>query len=110
MSGATRGGRCATTTRPWPITAEPSISPMTGPRPIATARMIDDDLDKAIADFQLAVAKDPEEPFLRLLLFVAESRDGQRADAQGRLAAYAKAHQDQAWPQPIVDLFLGEGS
>lgn len=76
----------------------------------ATARMIDDDLDEAIADFQLAVAKDPEEPFLRLLLFVAESRDGQRADAQGRLAAYAKAHQDQAWPRPIVDLFLGQGS
>lgn len=76
----------------------------------ATARLIGGDLDKAIDDFQLAVAKDPEEPFLRLLLFVAEARDGAREDAEGRLAAYAQEHQDQAWPRPIVDLFLGRGS
>ncbi len=76
----------------------------------ATARLIDGDVKKAIADFQLAVAKDPDEPFLRLLLFVAEARNGAREDAEGRLAAYAQEHKDAAWPRPIVDLFLGRGS
>lgn len=76
----------------------------------ATARLIDGDAKRAIADFQLAVVHDPEEPFLRLLLFVAEARNGAKEDAEGRLAAYAQEHKDQAWPRPIVDLFLGQGS
>jgi tetratricopeptide (TPR) repeat protein len=76
----------------------------------ATARLIDGDLDRAVADFQLAVAKDPEEPFLRLLLFVAEARNGDREDAAGRLEAYVQEHKDPAWPRPIVDLFLDRGS
>ena len=76
----------------------------------ATARLIEGDLDRAIADFEQAVIHDPEEPFLRLLLFVAEARNGKRAAAEGRLAAYAAEHEIPAWPKPIVDLFLNRGS
>ena len=76
----------------------------------ATARLIDGDMKRAIADFQSAVKHDPEEPFLRLLLFVAEARNGEREDAEGRLNAYAGAHAETAWPRPLVDLFLGRGS
>lgn len=76
----------------------------------ATARLIEGDLQRAIADFEQAVIHDPEEPFLRLLLFVAEARAGNRTEAEGRLAAYAAEHEIPAWPKPIVDLFLGRGS
>ena len=76
----------------------------------ATARLIEGDVKRAIADFQQAVIHDPEEPFLRLLLFVAEARNGAREEAEGRLAAYAAEREIPAWPRPIVDLFLGRGS
>lgn len=76
----------------------------------ATARLIDGDLKRAIADFEQAVINDPEEPFLRLLLFVAEARAGNRQAAEGRLAAYATEHAVGPWPKPIIDLFLGRGS
>lgn len=76
----------------------------------ATARLIAGDLPRAIADFEQAVARDPQEPFLRLLLFVAQARSGARDDAEGRLSAYAAAHEIPAWPRPIVDLFLGRGT
>lgn len=76
----------------------------------ATARLIDGDFKRAVADFEQAVIHDPEEPFLRLLLFVAEARGGAREAAEGRLGAYAGEHEIGAWPRPIVDLFLGRGS
>lgn len=76
----------------------------------ATARLIGGDTKRAIADYQQAVSHDPQEPFLRLLLFVAEARNGAREEAEGRLAAYAATHAETAWPRPIVDLFLGRGS
>ena len=76
----------------------------------ATAQLIEGDMARAIADFEQAVIHDPEEPFLRLLLFTAEARSGSRAAAEGRLAAYAAEHEIPAWPKPIVDLFLGRGS
>src|SRR5206468_5678553 len=60
--------------------------------------------------FQLAVKYDPEEPFVHLLLFIAQARAGEKDQAKGALAAYAASHQNEAWPRPIVDLFLGQGS
>lgn len=74
----------------------------------ATARLIDGDEQRAIEDFRLAVKYDPDEPFVRLLLFIAQSRAGQKEEAQGVLAAYAHEHQGRDWPRPIIDLFLGE--
>jgi lipoprotein NlpI/V8-like Glu-specific endopeptidase len=76
----------------------------------ATARLIDGDEKRAIEDFRLAVKYDPEEPFVRLLLFIAQARAGQQEDAKGALAAYAESHGSADWPRPIVDLFLGKGS
>jgi len=76
----------------------------------ATARLIDGDEKHAIDDFRHAVQFDPGEPFVRLLLFIAQARAGQKEEAQGMLAAYADSHEDQEWPRPIVDLFLGKGS
>jgi lipoprotein NlpI/V8-like Glu-specific endopeptidase len=76
----------------------------------ATARLIEGDEKRAIEDFRLAVKYDPEEPFVRLLLFIAQARAGQQEDARGALAAYAENHRSTDWPRPIVDLFLGEGS
>jgi tetratricopeptide (TPR) repeat protein/V8-like Glu-specific endopeptidase len=76
----------------------------------ATARLIDGDEKRAIEDFKLAVKRDPDEPFVRLLLFIAQSRAGQGEEARGMLTAYAGAHKDPAWPRPIIDLFLGKGT
>jgi lipoprotein NlpI/V8-like Glu-specific endopeptidase len=76
----------------------------------ATARMIDGDEKRAIEDYKLAVKYDPEEPFVHLLLFIAQSRAGEADQAKGMLAAYAQGQHGAAWPRPIVDLFLGEGS
>jgi lipoprotein NlpI len=76
----------------------------------ATARMIDGDEKRAIEDFRSAVKYDPEEPFVHLLLFIAQARAGEKDEAKGVLAAYAEGHQGDAWPRPIINLFLGEGS
>jgi lipoprotein NlpI/V8-like Glu-specific endopeptidase len=76
----------------------------------ATARMIDGDMKRAVQDFALAVKYDPEEPFVHLLLFIAQARAGQEDAAKGALAAYAEGHHEDDWPQPIIDLFLGRGS
>ncbi|HET6158125.1 MAG TPA: tetratricopeptide repeat protein [Dongiaceae bacterium] len=75
----------------------------------ATARLIDGDETRAIEDFRLAVQYDPEEPFVHLLLYIAEARAGDLNAARGALAAYADARPHADWPQPIVDLFLGRG-
>lgn len=80
----------------------------------ATARLIDGDQKRAIEDFRLAVQHDPDEPFVRLLLFIAQSRAGQEEEARGALAAWAHdwTHGEESgqWPRPIVDLFLGKAS
>jgi rhomboid protease GluP len=76
----------------------------------ATARLIDGDEKRAIQDFQHAVKYDPEEPFVHLLLFIAQSRAGQKDEARSLLAAYAGNHKSAAWPRPIIELFLGQGS
>jgi lipoprotein NlpI/V8-like Glu-specific endopeptidase len=76
----------------------------------ATARLIDGDAKRAADDFQRAVAFDGDEPFVRLLLYIAQTRAGDEAAAKNGLAAYAASYQEQQWPRPIVDLFLGRGS
>ncbi|HEV8391965.1 MAG TPA: hypothetical protein VGQ35_19080, partial [Dongiaceae bacterium] len=76
----------------------------------ATARLIDGDERSAVEDFRKAVAFDPEEPFVHLLLFIAQTRAGNKEAAQSALATYAENHPKQDWPRPIVDLFLGRGS
>ena len=76
----------------------------------ATARLIDGDEKRAIEDFRHAVQFDPGEPFVRLLLYIAQVRGGEKAQAQAMLTAYADQHADDDWPRPIVDLFLGKGS
>jgi lipoprotein NlpI/V8-like Glu-specific endopeptidase len=76
----------------------------------ATARMIDGDEKRAIEDFRRAVQLDAKEPFAHLLLFIAQARAGELEMAKAGLETYAAAHQDQAWPRPIIDLFLGRGS
>ncbi|MEZ5830687.1 MAG: tetratricopeptide repeat protein [Dongiaceae bacterium] len=76
----------------------------------ATARLINGDEKRAIEDFRHAAKFDPEEPFVHLLLYIAQARAGEKEEARSALAAYAESHHDQAWPRPIVDLFLGHGS
>jgi len=76
----------------------------------ATARMIDGDEKHAVEDFRHAAKFDPAEPFVHLLLFIAQARAGEPDAAKSMLAGYAESHQTQDWPRPIIDLFLGRGS
>ena len=76
----------------------------------ATARMIDGDEARAIEDYRLAVKYDPAEPFVHLLLFIAQARAGELDEAKSALADYADGHQNADWPRPIIDLFLGKGT
>jgi lipoprotein NlpI/V8-like Glu-specific endopeptidase len=76
----------------------------------ATARMIDGDQARAVEDFRRAVQFDPDDPFVHLLLFIAQARAGEMDAARQALEAYAAAHPGDAWPRPIVDLYLGRGS
>jgi lipoprotein NlpI/V8-like Glu-specific endopeptidase len=76
----------------------------------ATAWLIDGDEKRAVEDFRLAVKLDPEEPFVHLLLFIAQARAGEKKAAESALAAYADSHHAEDWPRPIIDLFLGRGS
>jgi lipoprotein NlpI/V8-like Glu-specific endopeptidase len=76
----------------------------------ATAWLIDGDEKRAVGDFRQAVKLDPEEPFVHLLLFIAQARAGEKAAAESALAAYADSHHAEDWPRPIIDLFLGRGS
>ncbi len=76
----------------------------------ATARMIDGNEMRAIEDFRRAAEFDPDEPFVNLLLYIAQARAGELEAARTGLEAYATRHQSQDWPRPIVDLFLGRGS
>ena len=76
----------------------------------ATARLIDGDETRAVEDFRHAVQFDPKEPFVHLLLFIAQTRAGDEDAAKSALAGYAASQQGQDWPRPIVDLFLGRGS
>jgi lipoprotein NlpI/V8-like Glu-specific endopeptidase len=76
----------------------------------ATARLIDGDEKRAIEDFRHAVQLDADEPFVHLLLYIAQARAGDEKAAKSALAAYADGHQVQDWPRPIIDLFLGRGS
>jgi lipoprotein NlpI/V8-like Glu-specific endopeptidase len=76
----------------------------------ATTRMIDGDAKRAIADFRRAVQLDPDEPFVHLLLYIAQARAGDLEAAKAGLAAYAEENQSHDWPRPIVDLYLGHGS
>jgi len=75
-----------------------------------TAWLIDGDEKRAVEDFRLAVKLDPEEPFVHLLLFIAQARAGEKKAAESALAAYADSHHAEDWPRPIIDLFLGRGS
>jgi len=76
----------------------------------ATARLIDGDATRAVEDFRHAVQFDPEEPFVHLLLFIAQVRAGDKEAAKSALTTYAANHRDLDWPRPIIDLFLGRGS
>jgi lipoprotein NlpI/V8-like Glu-specific endopeptidase len=76
----------------------------------ATAWLIDGDEKRAVEDFRQAVKLDPEEPFVHLLLFIAQARAGEKKAAESTLAAYADSHHAEDWPRPIIDLFLGRGS
>ena len=76
----------------------------------ATARLIDDDAKRAVEDFRKAVQLDPNEPFVHLLLFIAQARAGDMEGAKTALARHAENYQAANWPRPIVDLFLGHGS
>ncbi|HKP27537.1 MAG TPA: tetratricopeptide repeat protein [Dongiaceae bacterium] len=76
----------------------------------ATARLIDGDAKRAVEDFRHAVQLDPNEPFVHLLLFIAQARAGDLDGAKTQLAQHAESIQAANWPRPIVDLFLGHGS
>jgi lipoprotein NlpI/V8-like Glu-specific endopeptidase len=76
----------------------------------ATARLIAGDPKRAAEDFRRSAAFDPDEPFVQLLLFIAQARAGDLAGAKAVLAQYDAQHGGAAWPQPIVDLFLDRGS
>ena len=76
----------------------------------ATARLIDGDAARAVIDFRKAVQLDPDEPFVQLLLFIAQARSGDLKGAQDALASHAVRSKAADWPRPIVDLFLGRGS
>lgn len=76
----------------------------------ATARLIDGDARRAVEDFRRAVQLEPGEPFVQLLLFVAQARAGDLEGAKAALARSADGINAGNWPRPIVDLFLGRGS
>jgi lipoprotein NlpI/V8-like Glu-specific endopeptidase len=76
----------------------------------ATARMIAGDETRAIEDFRRAVQFDPDEPFVNLLLYIAQARAGELAAAQAGLEKFAARYQGEDWPRPIVDLYLGRGT
>jgi lipoprotein NlpI/V8-like Glu-specific endopeptidase len=76
----------------------------------ATARMIDGNEKRAIEDFRRAVQLDADEPFVHLLLYIAQARAGEMKAATAGLEAYAAQHPGHGWPRPIFDLFLGRGS
>jgi lipoprotein NlpI/V8-like Glu-specific endopeptidase len=76
----------------------------------ATARLINGDAKRAVEDFRRAVQLEPGEPFVQLLLFVAQARAGDLEGAKTALARHADSINAGNWPRPIVDLFLGRGS
>ncbi len=76
----------------------------------ATARLIDGDAKRAVEDFSRAVQYDPDEPFVHLLRSSRRPAPATRTRPRARSSAYAAAYHDEAWPRPIVDLFLGRGS
>jgi lipoprotein NlpI len=72
-----------------------------------------------VADFERAAALERDEPFNVLLLYLALARSGEPAKAKAVLEAQAarraagaapgKASPSgaNAWPQPVIDFFLG---
>ena len=90
-----------------------------------TAQLIAGRAAAAVPDFQKAAELEPTEPFNALLLYVAQARSGQSAEAKQRLDAFAErwpktkqdnvadgspaaASPDDDWPRPVIDFFLGK--
>ena len=86
-----------------------------------TAYLLTGDAAKATEDFRKGLQLEPDEPFDALLLYIAESRSGDRAKAKQELADFAahwtgpkpdgsnsSSNVETDWPRPMVDFYLGK--